>query len=105
MGNDLDVHTSRLSFVKQLRPLVADEETYGRIYGDLHDLLEASVWLLKTVAENDGKTLSRTEMEDLLVDIDVHFVEHALFHLTSLSKDLKATLENFPGEGDAPALP
>lgn len=87
-----------LALLEQLRPFVGDEAVYGRLYGDLHDLLEASAWLLKTFADYEGRSLSPSELEDLLVDIDVKFVEHVSFHLKSLRKDLRATLENFPDE-------
>lgn len=91
-----EIHIRGLSLLNQLRPFVADEVTYGRIHSDLHDLLEASAWLLKTFAAHEGQSLSASELEDLLVDIDVKFVDHVSFHLTSLRNDLKATLENFP---------
>ena len=87
-----------LTLIEQLRPFVADEATYGRMYGDFHDLLEASAWLLETFAAHEGRELSASELEDLLVKIDVKFVEHASFHLRSLRKDLKAALERFPEE-------
>ena len=87
-----------LALLKQLRPFVVDDAAYGRLYADLHDLLEASAWLLKTFADYEGRSLSSSELEDLLVDIDVKFVDHVSFHLKSLRKDLKATLENFPNE-------
>jgi hypothetical protein len=85
-----------LNILEQLRPFVVDESAYGRLHADLHDLLEASAWLLKTFSENDGRPLSVSELETLLINIDVHFVDHVLFHLKTLRKDVKATLKNFP---------
>lgn len=100
MENELNTLPAQLLFLEQLRPFVIDEDAHGRIYADLHDLLEAGAWLRQTVAETSGKTLSPSELEDLLVDIDVHFVEHSLFHLSSLRQDIKATLENFPNSDE-----
>ena len=74
------------------------DAAYGRLYGDFHDLLEASAWLLKTFTESEGRSFSPAELEDLLVDINVKFVEHTAFHLRSLGKEIKAMLGNFPDE-------
>ncbi|MFT7722455.1 MAG: hypothetical protein QM788_06455 [Roseateles sp.] len=100
MENDLNIISAPQSLLEQLRPFAPDEEAYGRICADLQDLVGASAWLLQTIAKNKGRTLSPSELEDLLVDIDVHFVEHSSFHLSSFSRDIKAMLENFPGSGE-----
>jgi hypothetical protein len=84
--------------LEQLRPFVTDEATYGRIYADLNDLLEASAWLLKTFANNEGRSLSTSELEELLIHVDIHFIDHVLFHLKTLRHDLKSTLKNFPND-------
>lgn len=91
---------TNLVFVEQLREYAVDDAAYGRLCADFGDLLEACTWMLKTAADVEGRVLTRSELEDLLVDIDVNFVEHALYHLTSLRKDLKETLDNFPGEDE-----
>jgi len=91
----------QLALVDQLRPFVSDEAAYGRMYADFHDLLEACAWLLKTFSDHEGRSLNPSELEDLLVDIDVKFIEHVSFHLQSLHKDLTATLENFPDQEGA----
>lgn len=100
MENERNTLSAQLSFVEQLRPFGVDEDAHGRIYADLHDLLGAGAWLVQTLAETSGRTLSPSELEDLLVDIDVHFVEHSLFHLSSLRQQIKATLQSFPNSDD-----
>ena len=92
--------TRKLAFLAQLRPFAVDEAAYGRIYADFVDLLEASEWFVKTMDELEGRKLTLPELEDLLVEVDVKFVDHAFFHLTSLRHDLKAALENFPNEDE-----
>jgi len=96
MLSDQEVRTPRLSFVEQLRPFVADEDSFGRISGDLQDVLAASAWLLKTVAQHENRRLSPAELEQLVADLDTRFVEHMFYHLMSLREDLKVTLERFP---------
>jgi hypothetical protein len=94
------VATDKLAFLEQLRPFAASGEAYGRMHADLQDLLEASEWLVGTISALGDRKLSVSELEDLLVEIDVNFVEHASYHLASLRGDLKAALENFPDEDD-----
>lgn len=93
--------TRKMAFLAQLRPFAVDEVSYGRIHADFVDLLEASEWFVKTMDALEGHELTRSELEDLLVEIDVKFVDHAFFHLSSLRTDLKAALENFPDEDEA----
>ena len=73
-----------------------DADAYGRLYADLHDLLQASEWFVSIAKQNEGKVLSTSDLEDLLIKIDVTFVQHVTFHLNSLRRDLKRTLANFP---------
>ena len=56
-------NANQLALIQQLRPYTPDEATFGRIYADLHDLLEASAWLLNTFSRYQGKTLSASEIE------------------------------------------
>jgi hypothetical protein len=86
----------QLALIEQLKPYAPDETTYGRMYADLHDLLEASAWLLDTFARHQGESLSASQMEALLIDIDVKFAEHASYHLRTLRRDIEATLARFP---------
>lgn len=93
----------QLALIQQLRQYTPDETTYGRIYADLHDLLEASAWLLETFSRHQGKTLSASEIETLLVDIDVKFAVHVSYHLQTLRRDIEATLARFsPSDAEAP---
>ena len=88
----------QLAVLQQLRPFLQDDAAYGRLYGDLHDLLEMSAWLIKKFADIEGRSLSTSELESLLIDIDINFIQHASYHLSSLSKDLTVTLRQFPDE-------
>ena len=86
----------QIALIEQLKPYAPDEATYGRMYADLHDLLEASAWLLDTFSRHQGETLSESQIETLLVNIDVKFAEHAAYHLRTLRPDIEATLARFP---------
>jgi hypothetical protein len=101
MDGEREMTAEKLAFLKQLRPFVASEEAYGRMHADLQDLLEASEWLIGTVGALRDRKLSVSELEDLLVEIDVNFVEHASYHLASLRGDIKSTLENFPDDDES----
>jgi hypothetical protein len=100
MGGDHNMGREKLTFLEQLRPFAGNEEVFGRFRADLQDLLEASEWLLGTVRSLESRELSVSELEDLLVEIDVNFVEHASFHISSFRGDLKSMLENFPDDND-----
>ena len=80
----------QLALIQQLRQYTPDETTYGRIYADLHDLLEASAWLLETFSRHQAKTLRASEIETLLVDIDVKFAVHVTMPMDTASTDEKA---------------
>ena len=90
--------TRKLAFLAQLRPFAVDEVSYGRIYADFVDLIRASEWFVKTIDELEGRELTQSELEDFLIEVDIKFVDHEFFHLSSLRNDLKAALENFPDE-------
>jgi hypothetical protein len=90
-------HPSTPSFVKQLREYAPDAVTYGRLSADFTDLLRASEWLLSVAKQSSGRHLEPSELESLLIDIDVKFVQHVSFHLKSLRKDVAAVLKRFPG--------
>ncbi len=89
-------HLSTPSFVQQLKEYAPDADTYGRLSADVHDLLQASEWLLSVTKQSSGKRLEPSELESLLIDIDVKFVQHVSFHLKSLRKDIAAVLKRFP---------
>ena len=52
--------------------------------------------ILSTMQDADAKLLTRSELEDLLINVDVHFIQHVSFHIESLRRDLNQTLKNFP---------
>ena len=92
MESDMKKLTGRLKFVEQLRPFVADEDAYGRVYADLHDLMVASEWLLAEIDQKRDEPLTAEKIEDFLIDLDVRYIQHVTFHLTSLRKDLDMIL-------------
>jgi len=87
---------SRLKFVEQFRPYVVDEDALARMRVDLHDLIEASEWLLDEIKQRDSGLMTPDELETFLINLDVHYVRHVFFHLRSLRKDINASLKNFP---------
>ncbi|CAN5402676.1 hypothetical protein BH11PSE7_BH11PSE7_36850 [soil metagenome] len=101
MANSPTPH--QLALIEQLRPYLHDEAAYGRMYADLHDLLEASAWLLNTFSQFDGKPLDASRVEELLVDIDVKFAEHVSWHLQTLRPNIAIALEQFTAADDEKA--
>ena len=88
------------TFIEQLEPYASDREAYGPLCADFHDLREACEWFLSAAKANEAKALTSSELQDLLIDIDVHFVEHASFHLKSFRKELAKVLNKFPAGDD-----
>lgn len=84
------------TFLKQLEPYASDANQFGRLSADFHDLSKACEWFLLAIKANDSKLLTTSEIEDLLVDIDVKFIQHVTFHLDTLRKDLTEILKKFP---------
>ena len=91
--------TDRLKIVEQLRPFVANDDSYGRVYADLHDLIEASEWLLGEMDKKRDELLTAEQIEVFLIDLDVHYVQHVAFHLKSLRKDLDVMLAKLDKPG------
>jgi hypothetical protein len=98
MEDDMANSASLSSLLEQIKPYVTDAATYGRLRVDFQDLAEACEWFLSIIKDNEGKVLKSSEIEDILVDIDIHFVQHVSFHLKSFRKNLNRTLNNFPEE-------
>lgn len=88
----------KLRFLEQLKPVLADAATYGRMYADLHDLLEAGQWLITELDRLQERSLTRDEIETFLIDLDIAYIQHASFHLKSLRKDVRATLAGLEGK-------
>ena len=91
--------TNRLA--EQVRPFLGSDEAYSRLRADVHDLAEICEWFLKVACENSARTLSRDELESLLIELDVRFVDHGLFHLQSLKTAINGALEKL---ADGPEL-
>ena len=90
--------TNRL--IQQLRPFLPNDDAYGRLYADIHDLVEISAWFLAKMNSNADKTLGPAEIEDFLIELDVNFIDHGLFHLQSLKAEIKSALKNLPDHAD-----
>ncbi|MEG3149643.1 hypothetical protein U1769_07065 [Sphingomonas sp. ZT3P38] len=86
----------RLGFIEQLRPYVADDAALSRMRVDLHDLIEASEWLLSEVKKRETGLMTPEELESFLIDLDVHYILHVSFHIKSLKSEINASLEKFP---------
>ena len=67
---------------------------YGRMYADLHDLIEVGEWLSAELKRRGDEPLTADQAESFLVELDVHLVEHATWHLNSLRKDIASALAN-----------
>ena len=81
--------------LEQLRPYARDEEAFGRLHADFHDLIEICAWFLAATDSRGEKQLSPDEIESFLIELDVQRI-HANHHLRSLKKDLGAILGKFP---------
>ncbi|GAB2175294.1 hypothetical protein [Dongia sp. agr-C8] len=99
-------------FIEQVKPYLADEETFGRFCADINDLIEACEWFLKHTNLEPGRVLSPSELQALLIDIETAFVEHAAYHINSLGSEIESALESLsevveddPEEGDSGGSP
>ena len=88
----MSVMKERMKIIEPLRPIIADDEMYGRIYSDLHDLIEASEWLLTHFRQAPDKLSTVESFEEFLIDLDVYFIQHVTYHLSSLRPDVEALL-------------
>jgi hypothetical protein len=84
----------RLAVVDQLRPFLADDAMHGRMYADLHDLIEVGEWLSTELSRRGDEPFTADQAETFLVELHVHLVEHATWHLNSLRKDIASALAN-----------
>lgn len=75
-----------------------NDDRRGQVSADLNDLVEASRWLLAAIGSIHAGPYADAELEDLLIELDVHFLEHANFHIESLRKTIAVVLRTFPDE-------
>jgi hypothetical protein len=55
--------------------------------------MEAGEWLSTEIAKMNEGDISRGEIEDFLVDLDVNYIQHVTFHLKTLKTDVKSALD------------
>ena len=82
-----------------LDPHIPDEDTRSRLSGDLRDLAEASRWFLSAFEAVGSRSHTDDELQDLLVDLEVRYLDHAAHHIGSLRRALWAVLATFPEGG------
>lgn len=82
--------------VEQLKPYMTDAESYGRLSADFNDLLEACDWLQSLEKRSNAHVFTPSELESLMIEVDVKFIQHVTFHMKSLKKDLQTALKRFP---------
>jgi len=92
MESDMTKTVLRL-LTESVKATVVDKELCGRLTVDVTDILEACEWYVRTVGANRSESLSRDELETLLIEIDVNLIQHLSFHLESLRKDLSSVLD------------
>ena len=80
--------------VDRLTPYISEEEVRSRLRVDLIDLADIARWFLETITKRVGGAISEDDVESLLIEIDVRFIDHATDHMRSLKKLLSGVLEN-----------
>ena len=84
----------KLQGFDNVRLFVSEASTFDRMHTDLADLLEASGWLIDKMEEIRESCLDIEQIEDLLISIQIKYVEHTLYHLATFRADLDSTLTN-----------
>jgi hypothetical protein len=84
------------ALVRALAAHIPDEDTRRRLSGDLRDLAEASHWLLSAVASVGARPHTDDELQDLLVDLETRYLDHAPHRISSLRRSLWTVLATFP---------
>ena len=82
----------KLAIVDRLQPYLSDDSMRGRMHADLHDLIEAGEWLVAELDRLGSAPLNSEEVETFFVNLDVHYVQHVTWHLTSLREDIASVL-------------
>lgn len=101
MDDDMDKILDRLVFIDNLRSFLPSDDAVGRIRVDINDLVEAGDWLKSLVLKTKSDELYNWQnIEKLIVDIQVNYIAHVKFHLSSLERDLAEALLNFPDDDD-----
>lgn len=77
---------------------IPDEDTRGRLSVDLQDLVESSRWLLNTLEGVKAHPRTDGELENFLIDLEVHYLDHATYHIKSLRRALTTVLATFPDD-------
>jgi hypothetical protein len=77
---------------------IADEDQRGQLSADLQDLVGASRWLLTMLGSIRSGPHTDDELESMLIEFEVHFLDHTSYHIKSLRKTLAVVLATFPDD-------
>lgn len=77
----------------QLLEFEVDEQTISKFRVDLTDILEACKWYSTEIEKLPKSPLTREQLEDFLIAIDVQILSHLSYHIESLRNTLPKLLE------------
>lgn len=80
--------------VGMLTKITKDDILLGRFKADICDMMEMNCWLIEKIRELKQTTVTVENIEDFLIDLEIKYVDHAFYHLSSMKKDIADLLEN-----------
>ena len=89
----MDYNRRLVALSNQLKTFELDEQTISKVRVDLTDMLEACCWYSKTIESLPESPLSRDQLEDFLIAVDVQILTHLAYHIDSLRKSMPTLLD------------
>ena len=96
MENDTPYENRAQKFLDQIRPFITEEISYNLISSDFGDLMESFEWIVKRIAEIPSQPMNPLDVETLIIDIEVKFLDHTLHHINSIKSVIPRILDQFP---------
>ena len=80
---------------ENISPLVSEKVNRAPLMVDIADAYEACQQFIDLINKfNSRKRHTKDQVENLLVEIDVHLLEHLTYHLKSLRKEVPRALKS-----------
>jgi len=83
--------------LNRLRSQSADRALIGRVGADLTDILQISEWIAARINSLHNEALEDEDLETVLIELEVRLLDHMMFHVKSMKRDMPALLKFVAG--------
>ena len=78
---------------RRLKSHISEKLCDSGLIVDLADIREIAIWTQRTINKLGARELTTSELQDILVEVDVQLLFHLRYHLRSLANKLPKVLD------------